>query len=89
MAVEIVTREDLEKFRLQLLEDIKSMLQPTQSAVEKKWLRTADILEMLDISLSTLQNLCYKGILHPKKIGGINYYRAEEIENVLNQESEE
>jgi hypothetical protein len=89
MAVEIVTREDLEKFRLQLLEDIKSLLQPAQNVAEKKWLRTPDVLEMLDISLSTLQNLCYKRILHPKKIGGINYYSANEIENVLNHQHDE
>lgn len=86
MAVEIVTREDLDKFRLQLLEDIKSLLQPSPTVAEKKWLRTPDVLEMLKISLSTLQNLCYKRILHPKKIGGINYYSADEIENVLNQQ---
>ncbi|MBO9684570.1 MAG: DNA-binding protein, partial [Flavisolibacter sp.] len=63
MAVEIVTREDLDKFRLQLLEDIKNLLQPSPTVAEKKWLRTPDVLEILKISLSTLQNLCYKRIL--------------------------
>lgn len=89
MAVEIVTKEDLEKFRLQLLEDIKNLLPKPNNTIEKKWLRTQEVLEMLGISLSTLQNLCYKGILHPKKIGGLNYYSNKEIENALNQEPEE
>jgi len=86
--MEIVTREDLEKFRLQLLEDIKRLLQPMQSVAEKKWLRTQDVLKLLDISMSSLQNLCYKGILHPRKVGGLNYYSAEEIEGVLKNDQD-
>jgi predicted DNA-binding transcriptional regulator AlpA len=90
MSVEIVTKEDLERFRVQLLEDIKALLQPPGNALtEKKWLRTQEVMALLGISLSTLQNRCYMGKLHPKKFGGINYYSVEEIETALTQEPEE
>jgi hypothetical protein len=87
MAIEVLTKDDLEVFRIRLLNDIKALLPPEKEA-EKKWLRTPEVLKFLNISLSTLQNLCYKGILHPSKIGGLNYYRVEEIHSLLDQHSE-
>lgn len=82
MVVEIITRDDLEKFRFQLLEDIKVLIQSKQQG-EKKWLRSGEVRKLLKISSSTLQNLRVTGKLHPSKIGGIMYYNYDEIEKLL------
>lgn len=82
MALEIITMEDLEKFRIRLLEDLKSLIQPIQDP-PKKWLRSSEIRTMLGISHGTLQNLRIKGLLPYKKIGGIMFYNYEDIVNLL------
>jgi len=82
MTIEIITREDLEKFRFQLLEDIKALIESKPQS-EKKWLRSSEVKKLLRISSSTLQNLRVTGKLHPSKIGGIMYYSYNEIEQLL------
>lgn len=83
MAVEIITKDDLEEFRVKLLEELKHLLVREEKKSEEKWLRSHKVKVLLNISTGTLQNLCLNNVLHPTKIGGINYYNAEEIENLL------
>lgn len=84
MAIEIITKDDLEQFRLRLLDDIKEFIAKQDNSTVKKWLRSHEVKRMLNISTGTLQNMAINGKLHPTKIGGINYYRYEEIEILLN-----
>jgi hypothetical protein len=82
MAVEIVTKEDLQNFKTELLSDIQQLFkikfEPT-----KKWLRSPDVRKLLNISPGTLQNLRINGTLKTQKIGGIIYYDYAEIEKLL------
>ncbi|TSD66375.1 helix-turn-helix domain-containing protein [Inquilinus sp. KBS0705] len=80
--VEILTREDLQQFREQLLEDIQNILsiRPTQV---KKWLKSAEVRKMLNISPSTLQSLRINGILNFTRIGSIMYYKNDDITKLL------
>jgi hypothetical protein len=82
MAIEVVTREDLEIFRLRLLDDLKKSLQPVQPS-RKEWLKGNEVRKLLKISPGTLQSLRINGSLRPTKLGGILYYRYDEIENLL------
>lgn len=82
MAVEVLTREDLQQFHLQLLQDLKSLLQPMQQE-EKKWLRSSEVRTLLKIAPSTLQSLRIRGLLHPTKIGGTFYYDYTELKSLL------
>lgn len=84
MAVEIITREDLDKFRLLLLKDITEILnsKPDHS---KKWLRAKEVRELLNISTATLQNLRINGSLTFTKIGTTLYYDNTDIEKLLNK----
>ena len=51
MAQEIITLDDLQKFRLQLLEDLRGLLQqPHQS--QKQWLKSSEIRKMLSIAMA-------------------------------------
>lgn len=84
MAIEIITKEDLQLFRRQLLEDLQHLLlkklpQPEHQRV----LRSAEVRKLLQISPATLQTLRVNGTLPYTKIGGSLYYRLEDINRLL------
>ena len=84
MTYEIITKEDLQKFRLQLLEDLTRMLSgAVQPPSNKEWLRSSEVRKMLGISHGTLQNLRIKNILPHRKVGGLMYYKYQEIIKLL------
>jgi hypothetical protein len=85
MAIEIITKDDLELFRAKLLEDIKNLLS-NKSEAPKKWLKSYQVKNMLKISPGTLQTLRTKGTIRYSKIGGIFYYKYEDILKILNNE---
>jgi len=83
MQVEIITKEDLEMFRIQLLRDISELLKPAQAEPQKEWLKSSEVRKILRVSAGTLQNLRVTGKLKPSKINGTYYYRSKEITNLL------
>jgi len=87
MAQQVVTIEDLQIFRVQLLEDIKNIIRQKPDGSEKKWLRSADVRQVLGISAGTLQNFRIKGVLPSVKIGGIHYYSVELVEGLFKQKT--
>jgi Helix-turn-helix domain len=87
MIVDIVTNDDLQAFKLQLIKDIKEL--SALGSVEKKstpWLRSREVRRLLNISAGTLQNLRISGKLRSYKVGSLHYYKQEDIENLLNNE---
>ena len=68
MAIEVITREDLNEFRSLLIKDFKDLLnsKPEQT---KKWLKSIEVRNLLNISPGTLQNLRINGTLKYKRIG--------------------
>lgn len=82
MALEVITREDLHDFRLQLLEDFKQLLQPQKTA-QKQWLKGTEVRQLLKISPGTLQNLRVNGTLPYTKIGGILFYSSQGIDALM------
>lgn len=84
---QLITVGDLESFRLTLLEDIKLILREssTQPAA-KQWLKSSEVRKMLGISSGTLQNLRVNRTLSYTKIGGIVFYRYDDIARVLNSQ---
>ena len=85
MPTSIITTDDLREFKLELLEDFKKLLQEKPSHTQKRYLKSAEVMELLQISPGTLQNLRINGTLPYSKIGGIILYDAEEIQKVLQQ----
>ncbi|WP_418499453.1 helix-turn-helix domain-containing protein [Flagellimonas sp.] len=83
MGTTIITTEDLMEFKLELLEDIKGLLQNGLGQTGKKWLKSNEVRELLGISPGTLQNLRINGTLPYTKIGGVLYYEYHEIMEVL------
>ncbi len=84
MPAHIVTTEDLIDFKRELLEDIKAIITDTPSEA-KRWLRSPEVRQLLDISPGTLQNLRINGTLPFSKVGGIVYYPYEGIMRVLQE----
>jgi hypothetical protein len=84
MPIEVITKADLEEFRVKLLNDLKKLINTTEKPVSKKWLRSYEVKQLLGISTGTLQNFTINGVLHPRKIGGLNYFNMEEIDSLLN-----
>ena len=86
MAIEIITKEDLQTFRFQLLDDLKNIIH-TKPHKQKQWLKSSEVRKLLKISPGTLQNLRINGTLSYTKIGSIIYYNNDDIEAVLDGNS--
>jgi hypothetical protein len=84
MAVEVVTKEDLQVFRVQLLNDLKTLLMQPTSPAPSQWLKSAEVRQLLKLSAGKLQNLRLTGKLPFSRIDGILYYRAEDVARLLN-----
>jgi len=83
MAAEIITKDDLEDFRLLLIRDLKELMgKPPDEP--KRFLKSFQVKNMLKISTGTLQNLRVNGTLPFSKIGGILYYKHEDVMKLLN-----
>lgn len=82
MAVDIVTKEDLQSFKTELLDELKKLLNTSPS--QKQWLKSPEVRKLLKISPGTLQNLRINGTLRFTRIGSIIYYNQEDIDKVLN-----
>jgi Helix-turn-helix domain len=84
MSVELITKEDLQEFRHQLLDDLKQIINSNPQE-QKQWLKSYEVKKLLKISSGTLQNLRINGTLSYTKIGSIIYYSYEDIEKLLDE----
>ena len=82
MSVTILTKEDLQEFKNELINDMKDLLE-TKNAKRKKWLRSDEVREWLNVSAGTLQSLRISGTLKYAKIGGILFYDYDHINDML------
>lgn len=84
MAIEVITREDLNEFRILLLNDLKEIFksEPQQT---KQWLKSKEVRKLLNISPGTLQTLRINKTLSYTKIGGIIYYAQKDIDKILDE----
>ena len=84
MPSSIITTDDLREFKMELLEELKNILSQQHSQfTPKRYLKSSEVMDLLQISPGTLQNLRINGTLPYTKIGGIIYYDAQEIQQIL------
>lgn len=81
MNIEFITKDDIRRLE-NLLYEIKGLIKPSQ-AQSKQWLKSYEVRKLLNISPGTLQNLRVNGTLRYTKIGGLLYYKLEDIEKLL------
>jgi len=82
MSISIITKEDLQQFKTELLEGIEKLIKQ-KTTEQKLWLRTSEVKSLLNISSGTLQNLRINGTLSCSKIGGTLYYNYNDIQKLL------
>ncbi|MEO6849401.1 MAG: helix-turn-helix domain-containing protein [Mucilaginibacter sp.] len=80
--IEFITKDDLESFKLDLIVEIKALIKP-QNHEPKQWLRSIEVRKLLHISPGTLQNFRVNGTLSFTKVGGIFFYKYDDILKVL------
>ena len=88
MAVEIVTKEDLQVLRMQLIGDIKAIIlsMNVQERGEKiEGLRTKDARKILGCSVNKLVSLRIARKIRWKKIGGTVYYNRDDVRRLLEE----
>jgi hypothetical protein len=81
MNIEFITKDDLRRIE-NLLGEIKGLIKPGRGQ-SKQWLKSYEVRKLLNISPGTLQNLRVNGTLRYTKIGGLLYYKLEDIEKLL------
>jgi hypothetical protein len=85
MQIEILTKNDLNQFKTELLEELKVMISKTKPAAnqQKEWLKSYEVRKLLNISPGTLQTMRVNGIITFSKVGGIFYHSYADICKVL------
>lgn len=83
MAANIITTEDLEEFRIKLLNEIKELLVSSGRVGVDHWIKSGQVMTKLEISPGTLQNFRINGTIPFSKLGGIIYYNEEKINEIL------
>ncbi|QKJ32825.1 helix-turn-helix domain-containing protein [Mucilaginibacter mali] len=82
MSVEIITKEDLQAFKIELLADLRMIIREVPEK-PKEWMKSAELKKLLKVSHGTLQNLRISGQLKFSKIGGTYYYRYHDLLKLL------
>jgi hypothetical protein len=85
---QLVTLDDLEKFRVMLMMDIKKMLEGHIGKTPKRWLKSFEVRQMLKISPGTLHTLRSTGKIPFTRIGGLIFYDAVEIDLILQNQKQ-
>lgn len=83
MPANVITPEDLQIFKKELLEDIRKLLMQKETHELKRWLRGTEVRKLLSISTGTLYTLRQNGSLPFTRIGQINYYDYDDIKRIL------
>ncbi len=85
MAATIITPEDLQNFKQELLAEIQKLLSQRQTTPNRKWLKSNEVRRLLLLSPGTLQNLRINGTLPFTKIGGVIFYDYDDIQKMIEE----
>ncbi|NOT77007.1 MAG: helix-turn-helix domain-containing protein [Cyclobacteriaceae bacterium] len=83
MATTIITLENLQNFKQELLAEIQNLLAQRQTTPARKWLKSRDIRRLLGLSPGTLANLRVNGTLPFTKIGGVIFYDYDDLQKMI------
>ncbi|MFN5416827.1 MAG: helix-turn-helix domain-containing protein [Flavobacteriia bacterium] len=83
MGATILTLEDLQDFKVEILQEIRNLLKDKTKIQKSKWIKSKELGEMLGVSPGTIMNLRIKGVLPYTKIGGVMFYEYNEILKII------
>ena len=82
MSVQIITKEDLQQFKSEIIEEIRNIFS-ANIAPKKKWLKSWEVRDMLGISRGTLQTMRDNGTLRATPVGGLMFYDYDDITKLM------
>ena len=85
METNIITLEDLQNFKQELLTELQKILSQRQTVPARKWLKSHEVRRLLTLSPGTLQTLRVNGTLPFTKIGGIIFYDYDDIQKMIEE----
>ena len=85
MQIEILTREELHRFKSELIEEIKQTIRTDETVTNKQFLRSSEVRKLLKISSGTLQNLCIKGYFPMRRLAAHYTMYNGDIEQLLGE----
>ena len=78
--LEFITREDLDQFKKELFTELRRPEQKLHKVSgQKEWLKSYEVRNLLSISPGTLQTLRKNKTLRYAKIGGLMFYKYDDI----------
>ena len=85
-----VTKDDLRQFRLLLLNDIRKIIDESQTSekesLDPEWLKSRVVRKLMDMSAGSLQNLRVTGKIRFKKVLGSYYYNKTDLRKLFDEE---
>ena len=82
-AHQIVTIDDLQQFKKQLVDELLAALKSQTGSIPKKWMKSHEVRRLLKISPGNLQTLKSSDVMPYTKIGGVHLYDYVEVQNIL------
>lgn len=85
-----VTKDDLRQFGLLLLNDIRKIIDESQTSekesLDPEWLKSRVVRKLMDMSAGSLQNLRVTGKVRFKKVLGSYYYNKTDLKKLFDEE---
>lgn len=85
-----VTKDDLRQFGLLLLNDIRKIIEESQTtdkeSLDPEWLKSRVVRKLMDMSAGSLQNLRVTGKVRFKKVLGSYYYNKTDLTKLFDQQ---
>jgi len=85
MASSIITTEDLQQFKREVLDEIRKLLTERPVEPAQRWLKSYQIRKILSISPGKLHTFRTTGILPYTRLGNMIFYDYYEIEKLLHR----
>jgi len=82
MPANIITTDDLREFKIELIQEIKLLLSKPNFALSpdnKRFLKSSEVQELLNLSPTSLQNLRNARVLPYSKLNGTFFYDWNDI----------
>lgn len=80
---QLVTQEDLELFKQEMLSAMRQLLLPVSGPPVKRWVKSNAARKMIGVSPGKLQVIRDSGLLTFTRIGGNIYYDLEELNQLF------
>lgn len=77
--------EEVRSLKKLIFEELIPKLGQREIDLRNRWLKTRDVVQLLELSAKTLQNLRRNGTLPFSKIGGTIFYELDDIDRILHE----